>query len=122
MTDRLRNRIVSTGVGKYAVQQSAPVGGTWITQGSSFSDTRNTLTNENYSGNYTGSYAGNYTGSYSGSYRLFYAGFAGTLYTGTYSGTYTGNYSGTYTGTYTGATVNNAVETVSTVSLWMRTA
>lgn len=138
LTNRLRNQIVSTGVGKYAVQQSAPVGGTWITQGSSFSDTRNTLTNENYAGTYTGNYAGNYTGSYSrafsgsysGSYRLFYAGFAGTLYTGSYtgnytgtfSGTYTGNYSGNYSGTYTGATVNNSIETISTVSLWMRTA
>lgn len=154
LTDRLRNRIVTTGVGKYAVQQSAPVGGTWITQGSSFSDTRNTLTNESYSGSYSGTYTGNYTGSYSrsfsgtysrafsgsysGSYRVFYAGFGGPLYTGSYtgsytgnftgsytgnfSGTYAGNYTGSYTGSYTGATVNNAIETVSTVSLWLRTA
>lgn len=98
LTNRLRNRIVATGVGNYKVQTSAPVGGTWVTQGSAFSDTRNQATNQNYSGNYTGTYT------------LYYAGFIG------------GNFTGTYTGTYTGMTVNTATESVSTVSLWLRTA
>lgn len=106
LTARLRNQIVSTGVGNYKVQTSSPVGGTWVTQGTAFSDTRNQATNQNYSGNYTGNYSGTYT--------LFYAGFIG--------GNFTGTYTGTYTGVYTGMTVNNATESVSTVSLWLRTA
>lgn len=98
LTARLRNQIVTTGVGKYSVQQSAPVGGTWVSQGTAFSDTRNSVSNVNYSGNY------------SGTYTLFYAGFVG------------GNFTGTYTGTYAGATVNATTESVSTVSLWLRIA
>lgn len=106
LTDRLRNRIVTAGIGTYKFQATTPVGGTWVTQGTAFSDTRNTATNQNYSGNYTG--------DYTGSYRLFYAGFAGTLYTGTYRGY--------YAGAYTGMTVNSATESISSTYLWVRTA
>lgn len=127
LTARFRNQIVSTGIGKYVVQTSAPVsGGTWVTQGAAFSDTRNTESNQNYtgfySGNYSGSYtgtytrafagaytrafsqayAGNYTGYYTGSYRANYAGFLGTAYTRAYTGVYTGYYTGFYTGSFTG--------------------
>ena len=171
LTARFRNQIVSTGKGKYAVQASAPVsGGTWVTQGSAFDDTRNTITAIGYTGSYsggytgsytggynttftgsysrvfTGSYSGAYAGAYAGSYRTFYVGFAGTLYTGYYTGyytgfyagnytgfftgnyvgTFTGSYSGTYTGsysgTYTGNTLDATTATISTISLWMRTA
>jgi hypothetical protein len=163
LTARFRNQIVSTGIGKYAVQTSAPVsGGTWVTQGAAFSDTRNTISaigyTGSYSGGYTGSYSGtyqttftgsytgsftgSYSGAYTGSYRTFYVGFLGTLYTGYYTGFYsgtysrgfsggyvgsfTGSYSGTYTGsysgTYTGNTLDATTTTISTVSLWMRTA
>ena len=114
LTERMRNRIVATGLANYKLQSTTPSGGTWVTQGSVLTDTRNTLTNQNYSGNYTGTYSR----SFSGSYRLFYAGFGGTLYTGNY----TGFFSGTYTGTYTGATINVATESISSVYLWIRTA
>ena len=107
LTERLRNRIISTGIGKYAVQTDAPVsGGTWVTRGSAFSDTRETTSNTSY----TGAYSGNYTGAYT----LFYAGSVG----GFFSGTYTGFYSGAYSG----LTLNANTETISTVSLWVRTA
>jgi hypothetical protein len=139
LTDRLRNRIVATGLGKYAVQSSAPVsGGTWVTRGSAFSDTRETTSTQTYTGTYTGSYTGNFTGNYSqaftgnytGSYTRFFAGsiggyFSGTyagFYTGTFTGTYSGSYSGSYSGNYSGLTLNATTETVSTVSLWIRTA
>ena len=99
-----------------------------------------------YSGTYTGTYAGTYSGAYAGAYtrfrsqnfQAFFAGFGGGVftgfftgfytgyYTGFYTGNYTGNYtcsySGTYTGTYAGATIQAATATISTVSLWVRTA
>ena len=106
--------IVDTGIGKYALQEAAPGSGTWQRVGDAFSDIRRQRTDQNYAGDYTGTYAGTYTGSYS----TFYSG----RQVGPYSGDYTGNYTGTYTGTYTGATIMAATDTVSTVSLWLRTA
>jgi hypothetical protein len=107
LTERLRNQIVATGIGKYAVQSTAPVsGGTWVTRGSAFSDTRETTSNTSY----TGAYSGNYTGAYT----RFFAGSVG----GFFSGTYTGFYSGAYSG----LTIDANTETVSSVSLWIRTA
>lgn len=107
LTERLRNQIVATGIGKYAVQSTAPVsGGTWVTRGSAFSDTRETTSNTSY----IGAYSGNYTGAYT----RFFAGSIG----GFFSGTYTGFYSGAYSG----LTIDANTETVSSVSLWIRTA
>lgn len=65
-----------------------------------------------YSGNYSGSrtYSGTYANSFSGS----------RTYTGAYAGSRT--YSGSYTGTYAGDTILATKDTVSTVSLWIRTA
>ncbi len=146
LTARFRNRIVNTGIGTYKVQTSAPTPGTWVTSGSAFDDTRNQLANQTYTGSYSGSYSGSYTGTYTrafsgtysraflGTYILFYAGrnagsFTGSYtgfftgsYTGSFSGSYTGNYTGNYSGNYTGATIQATLETVSTVSLWLRTA
>jgi len=104
LTARFRNQIVSTGIGKYVVQTSAPVsGGTWITQGAAFSDTRNTESNQNYSGIYTGNYSGTYTGSYTQAFTGNYTGsFSGT-YTGSYSRAFSGAYSRAFAGSYTGA-------------------
>ena len=89
------------------MQTDAPVsGGTWVTRGSAFSDTRETTSNTSY----TGAYSGNYTGAYT----RFFAGSVG----GFFSGTYTGFYSGAYSG----LTLDANTETISTVSLWVRTA
>ena len=65
-----------------------------------------------YSANYSGSrtYSGTYANSYAGS----------RTYTGSYSGSRT--YTGSYTGTYAGHTVISTKDTISTVSLWIRTA
>ncbi len=186
LTARFRNQIISTGIGTYRVQTTAPTPGTWITTGSAFDDTRNQRADSGYTGAYTGSYtnsfagtysrafSGTYSGSYSrsfsgtysrafsgtysrafsGSYVLLYAGrvggtytgsytgfFAGSYtgsftgsytgsftgsytgsYTGTFGGSYSGSFSGSYSGTYSGATIQATYETVSTVSLWVRTA
>jgi hypothetical protein len=102
-----------------------------------------------YTGNYSGTYTGNYTGTaYAGSYlgpgtafyggfaravNMYYVGYYAAVYTGNYTGTYTGNYDGSrtysnsgyagaYSGDYTGATVQTGTESISNVSLWMRTS
>jgi len=102
MLPNLRNYIVSSGKGYYALQASAPGSGTWVQQGDAYTDTKKDVASQNYTGAYTGTYAGNYTGAkdYSGSYTGNYTG----NYTGTYTGSsaYSGSYTGAYTGSYTG--------------------
>jgi len=76
----------------------------------------------NFAGSFAGSrtYSANYSGSrtYSGTYANSFAG--SRTYSGGYSGSRT--YSGTYSGTYAGDTIQATKDTVSTVSLWIRTA
>lgn len=122
LVEMYQESIVDTGIGKYVLQESAPGSGTWQRVGAAFSDTRKTRSDSSYSGDYTGAYAGDYSGTYTGNYSTFYSGRQVGPYAGNYTGTYTGYYSGTYTGSYTGATINNTNETVTTVSLWLRTA
>ena len=114
LVEMYQESIVDTGIGKYALQTSAPGTGTWQRVGAAFSDTRKQRNDISYSGDYQGTYAGTYTGYYS----TYYSG----RQVGPYSGNYTGNYTGYYTGTYTGATIMAAVDTVSTLKLWLRTA
>jgi hypothetical protein len=95
----------------------------------SFAGTR-TYANVAYSGVYAGSYTSTYSGSrtysanysgsrtYSGTYANSFAG--SRTYSGGYSGSRT--YSGSYSGTYAGDTIQATKDTVSTVSLWIRTA
>jgi len=96
----------------------------------SFAGTR-TYSNAAYSGSYSGTYvsapyagsrtySASYAGSrtYSGTYSSTYAG--SRTYTGSYSGSRT--YTGSYSGTYAGDTIQATKDTVSTVSLWIRTA
>ena len=122
-----RNRIISSEIGTYKLQASAPGVGTYVQMGDALTDTRQVVSSQNYSGTYTGAYATNYTassysgtytgnyvgtsayagaysGAYAGAYNLFYAGFAAASFTGYYTGYYTGFYTGpkTYTGYYTG--------------------
>ena len=114
LVEMYQESIVDTGIGKYALQTSAPCTGTWQRVGAAFSDTRKQRNDISYSGDYQGTYAGTYTGYYS----TYYSG----RQVGPYTGNYTGNYTGTYTGNYTGATIVATEDTVSTTSLWLRTA
>ena len=105
MLPYFRNRIISTGIGTYSLQATAPVsGGTWVQMGDAFSDTREQVIAQNYTGSYTGNYTGTYTGGYAGTYSAPYS----APYTGNYTGSYTGPkaysaaYSAAYTGNYTG--------------------
>lgn len=106
-TNRFRNRIISTGIGTYKLQATAPSPGTWTTTGAAFSDTRNALANIAYTGSYGGSftsgYAGGYTGTYTQAFVGSYTGSYGATYTRAFAGSYTGSYSTSYTGSYTGS-------------------
>lgn len=126
-----RNRIVSSAVGTYLLQTATPTPGTWVDVGS-VTDTRQQIAPQNYTGAYTGgtyigSYNQNFTGTYNQNFTAFYGGFAGITYvgsfTGLYTGTFTGPYTGgSYTGVYTSDTIQATTESVSTVTLWLRTA
>lgn len=137
MVPLFRDRIISTGIGTYKLQTSAPGSGTWVQMGNSHSNTIEQVNNETYTGfytgaytgaftnnfanNFTGNFAGNYvgprtyTGSYSGTYATAFSAayssnFAGTytLYYGGYvGGNFTGNYTGYFTGFYTGNFTGN---------------
>ena len=96
-TERLRNQIVATNVGKYQLSASAPVTGTWVAAGSVV-DTRRTFATVGYGSSFTGSYSGTYIGTFSGSYLGSYS----SPFTGSYSGTYVGTFTGSYTGTFSG--------------------
>lgn len=94
-------------------------------------------------GSYAGTYTGAYAGAYAGTYQAFYSGFTPGAFTGFYTGFFTGSYTGTYTtggfagsyarafagsyagayaGAYAGQTIQASTATISTVSLWVRTA
>lgn len=105
LTNRLRNRIVATGIGTYAVQTNAPAtGGTWVTSGAAFSDTRRTISSLAYLGTYTGTYSGaylgTYTGTYTGTYSANYSSVFSATYTGAYASTFSAGYAGAYASTF----------------------
>ena len=72
--------------------------------------------NTTYTRLFTRTYTGSYTGSYTGTYSK--------QFTGAYTRAFTGVYTGTagYGSSFTGLTLNNDSSTVTTVSLWLRTA
>jgi len=111
LTARLRNQIVSTTIGTYALQDAAPGVGTWVRAGEEVDDTRGgaftasyvpgyttQYTSPNYttdftSANYTSGYAANYTSpNYTSSYQRFFGGFHGGFFT---SPNYTSSFQGT---------------------------
>jgi hypothetical protein len=94
-------------------------------------------------GSFAGSYAGTYSRAFAGTYQNFFTGFSPGAFTGFYTGFFTGSYTGTYTtggfagsyarnfagsyagayaGAYAGTTIQASTATISTVSLWVRTA
>lgn len=114
LTARFRNQAVA-GIGQVEISTSSPAGGgTWVTRGSAFADTRRQLANQNYSNTFSRNFGRNFTG-----YFIRY--YSGRNY-GTYTRNFTGYYTGYYTGYFTGLTVQSATETNETKSLWVRTA
>jgi hypothetical protein len=108
LTNRMRNRIISTGIGQYKLQSTTPSGGTWVKMGDSFYDTRHDIGNVNYasfsSSSFTGTSSQNFTGysssSYAGYYGRSYAGAYGRSFAGSYTRYYNGRNAGNYTGYY----------------------
>jgi hypothetical protein len=92
LTLRLRNRIVSTGVGKYVFQAAAPGSGTWINRGTATNRLPDIVTTQ-----YGGNYAGQYTGSFS---RQFTREFSSQFTRGSYSRGYTGTFQRVYSAQY----------------------
>jgi len=103
LVDNLRDYINTTEIGYYALQSSAPSGGTYVDVGSS-ADTRNEVAEENYVG------AKTYTGE-----RTFTRFFAGNP-----EGDFVGNRDFVGTSAYSGLTLQSSKETVGTVKLWLR--
>jgi hypothetical protein len=91
----LQYYIIQTGIGQYAIQQSAPSTGTWQNVGQ-VSDIRQDVADISYTGFFSGDYVGDYVGAYN---QRFEAQYTGT-YTRQYTDFYTGFYSTSYTGTY----------------------
>ncbi len=113
---RVRDRIVSTGVGQYLFQEATPVGGTWVSKGT-IVDTRPTISPQEYG---LSSYGASYTGQESSVYQMVEpavysdSGTGGGYYT--QDETYTGLQDETYTGAttnYTGITGSDYTGTVS---------
>ena len=128
LVTKYRNRIISSGIGTYKVQQNAPAGGTWVRSGLAFDDDIRQRTNQNYTGSYSGTYSGtrtysgNYAGAYTGTYSggtfagsyvrytpAYYGGrYGGNVFGGSFTGYYTGYFTGSYTGYYSGSRTYSA--------------
>lgn len=130
LVDRLRNRIVATGVGYYnlvtGTPPTVPTPGTWVEAGD-VTDIRRDFAVVGYGASFLGNYSGNYTGTFSGNYTgpTYYSGFAGAptkAYTGNYSKAFSGTYTGTYGSVYSGSTVQSATVSALARTLFIRTA
>ena len=101
---RLRNRIVSTGIGKYKFQATVPGTGTWVARGSA-TDRNPGVTNVQYTGTYSAQYANQFarqfTRVYSDQYvRGQFARQFASQYQRVYSGTYGRSFARGYTSTF----------------------
>ena len=98
LISRFRNRINSTGIGKYVLQESAPGSGTWVRQGTAFIDARNIFGDEkNYNQTYSKDYSTDYSTDYTKDYTITY----NKEYGGDYEKTYTKAYGNTYDKVFT---------------------
>jgi len=94
-TNRLRNRIIATGIGKYVFQTSAPGTGTWVARGSA-TDRKPDITSVQYTGTYSAQYEGSYSREFA---RQFSQQFA-REFSGQYESQYTRQFQRVYEGQY----------------------
>ena len=96
---RLRNQIIATGIGQYKFASSNPAGSgeTWIQVGSTLTDTRNTVAQQQYAASYEGVFNKEYVGLYEGTYNKQYS----TLYEGAFNKAYEATYLGVYVHQFT---------------------
>lgn len=111
---KVREKIISSGVGKYALQASAPGTGTWVAKGT-ISDIRPTTSPQNYEGS---SFSTNYDSSYDTDYDTAYTTTYDTSSYESIDQTYAGSYASGYAGFFgvnyesiTGTTNYNLDET-----------
>jgi len=110
---RLRNQIVDTGIGTYRLASTNPAapGETWVLVSDDVTDTRNTISSQQYAATYVGAfdktYSGAYIGIYEKAYNKQYEGAFTKQYEKTYVGAYTGQYTKTYVGQYEGTFTGN---------------
>ena len=96
MLPTAQNDMITSGIGQYSFQETAPLTGTWVQMGTGLANTVQDTSDLSY----TGTYTSNYTGTYSQNYTGFYTGTYGTAYTGFYTGYYSQAYAGAYAGVY----------------------
>lgn len=97
MDPNFRNRIISTGIGTYRVQETAPGTGTWTQMGDTVTDTRQTVSGTAYAGSFAGTFAGNFTDEFAGTFAGSFEG--AKTYTGGYTGAFSGVDSENFVGT-----------------------
>lgn len=98
LTSRLRNRIISTGIGQYKLQSTTPTGGTWVKMGLSFYDTRHDIGSVAYTGYYSRSFSGSFSRSFSGNYSRTFTGYYARSFAGAYGRAFAGSYRRFYNG------------------------
>jgi hypothetical protein len=98
LISRFRNQMMTTSVGKYVLQENAPETGTWVRQGSAFTDTRHIFGN---SKNYVKTYSKDYSKDWSTNYQKDYTKIWEKGYGGSYEKTYTKAYGNTYDKAFT---------------------
>lgn len=124
LISRFRNKIVSTGKGKYAFQALAPSdGNTWSQRGVGVEDLLNAIDNLTYTRYFTGFYTRTYVGFFYGDYTGFYSGttFIGEYRTASAYQTFGGGrstrgslgpwFKGAYAAAYQGAYTRNKITT-----------
>lgn len=105
-----QRRVMNSKIGTYQLRssaQGAPTDtGTWSARGSA-TDTRNAVSDTDYSANYQGNYQSEFTADYAGEFTTSY----GSVFTGDFIGNYTGNFNRVFTGdfsrTFTGNFTGN---------------
>tara|TARA_B100001093_G_scaffold508198_1_gene569950 strand:+ start:21216 stop:22601 length:1386 start_codon:yes stop_codon:yes gene_type:complete len=115
LTDRYRNRIIQTGIGKYSLSTTPPATGTWVQAGSTFIDTRQQVTANSYVGTFAGTYNRTYTGLFTGVFQNSFTRLYTGMYSKNYTRLYTGQYTGQFTGMYQGLVQNNYARNFSRV-------
>jgi len=100
LTQRLRNRIVATGIGTYKLQASAPGTGTWVQVSDSLIDQVADNTSQQYSNQFTGNFSRQFTRQFTAQYTRQFARSFTADYTRSFNRQFTAQYTGQYTRIY----------------------
>ena len=93
LISRFRNQMMTTGIGKYVLQENAPASGTWLRQGAAFTDRRHVFGDDK---TYSKAYVKTYSADYSKDYNKDYTKTWDKEYSGSYEKAYTKLYGNEY--------------------------